>query len=46
MRIKMSSNSGDIVNKDKIKNLKIHVDEINKIPNNSAVNINLSTLLF
>ena len=33
----MSSNSGDMVNKDKIKNLKIHVDEINKIANKENI---------
>ncbi|HET7643744.1 MAG TPA: hypothetical protein VFK40_09570, partial [Nitrososphaeraceae archaeon] len=33
----MSSNYGDIVNKDKIKNLKIHVDEINKIANKENI---------
>ena len=36
--VKLSSpNYDDIVNKDKIKNLKIHIDEINKIVNKKNI---------
>ena len=38
MSVKLSSsNHDDLINKDKIKNLKIHVDEINKIVNKKNI---------
>ena len=38
MSVKLSSsNHDDLVNKDKIKNLKIHIDEINKIVNKKNI---------
>ena len=39
MNIKLSSGSNDLVNRDKIKNLKMHIYEINKIVSKKILSI-------